>query len=845
MGFTVGISDDFPYAVNESSAIFMPLVTVIDEPIKRDIGWTAALDRSTKMQGYFVGTVNGVLRFYPGAHWPTDSDMYDCRLQSWFLQVATSRHDIAFLIDRSGSVSGITLRTIKRVSKLLINVIPESHRFNVFLFNNDTVPLLDSCGDTASPFDPLPPTRRVKSAMLEALDGIEAKLPGLFNEALLTLQSSFFNKSLADKTCKRMIVLFTDGKIDFSVEKVKQTLQSLNVRLLVLDFSSPLSRGPNKQLQEMACAVKGHYVFVQRISDWFAVSDMFFDTVCARSLLTEPNFTGPVISEPTTTFYNRKSMVMSHALFNRSTDQPEFSAVLGTEILLRDFELSPMDHGGLIYDWVTLQSGQIIRHPQLRNSGNILIEEFMIPIPFSYTPAPSYALYPGEDPTTSPVLKLGKVMRRSFNVSLLGTLNFTLVVPSNDEIVVRLGESGNRTWKEELRDADLILPELQRKDTLFIRVTPTQEYTFDRPLATFVGCGVGAQTAILKRICPEINITAIPVARDLLTTQPAFNRWQILSKDPHPAYTRGNFLITHNGVLRSTIKEIQSPIPRDHGPWREFASDPDRFPNETLLVTPDPSNRTLLSKSIKGRGRVLAVMGVQLRKTYLSRMVSELQRSYNLKDGYTAYLLDHRGSIVYSDEVPVGTFFGEIKPVAFGKLLNKNYFTALSFMDCSRECEQDTEQPASSSFTPRPILIKNILRGVISILISLSSSVLAFIHPDATVVKQCCRDIHVYQRNFEKTNSFIESYNKCEGAQVSCIEEIAVHPIPDTNLILILTVKTSSPSCGCEMEPVLRATPAMNKSTCNTDSLQTADLCFEDVHNEAGNYSHNACLLDL
>ena len=133
------------------------------------------------------------------------------------------------------------------------------------------------------------------------------------------------------------------GNIDFDVSEVKETLKRLNAKLLVLDFSSPLSPRTNKKIKDMACAVDGQvckgvqlekwasnnshfmpdtlhtyisrigqqifmvytildeakqlqktnnlnsqYVFLKTMSDWFEVENVFFSSVCAKSITSNP-----------------------------------------------------------------------------------------------------------------------------------------------------------------------------------------------------------------------------------------------------------------------------------------------------------------------------------------------------------------------------------------------------------------------------------------------------------------------------------------------------------------------------------------------------------------------------
>ena len=835
-GFGVSKVSQFPYPVNQSSAVYIPVVKVTGNATFNDISWTSSLvdPASPPQNSYFIGTVNGILRFYPGTIWPEQYDMYDCRFQSWFLQAGSSKHDIAMLIDRSGSVTGITLRTIKRIAKLVLNIIPSSYRFNVFLFNNETVPLKPCLGS-----DPLPATDDAKSAMLAELDSIQAALPGLFNDALLKLQDTFFNKSMADGICRRMIILFTDGKIDFNVDTIKRTLNDLNVRLLVLDFSSPLSPRTNRQLKEMACAVNGHYVFVKKISDWFEVADMFFDTVCSKYVTPLP-VPLPQWSDPTITFYKKKSMILSVPLYNKSSETSILAGVLGTEVLLDDFvtELSN-DAGSLTYAVISLPSGRVIRHPRL------LASSTMPTLINVGAPAEGETLVPADDLTRSPISSISRVEER-----VISGLKYHLVIPENDVYDISLGAYDN-----EIDTADTIINPAIGK-TLFVRLSSSHSFKFDRSVTVFKNCD-GIPTMTLRDICPSFVPFVLPILRDVIVTSKTVEAWSLAEKN---ANIRGSYIITRKGLLRSTLPDLQDPSPKRSQEWVEFSANPNKFiaaPNtpNTLLVTQGYGKRVNLAKSIttpvdNSKRAVLAVMVTSLRSGVFPTAMRELHELYDLGK-LTSYLLDHKGYVLYSSNSSPPSFFGEVSSVVFKMLLDRGYYIDKVFKDCLSSCPKPEDKTLSvtSGFVSKSIFLRDVLVSLLSFLFTLSQHTLllagrslGFIMPDVEVTSRCCRDVHAYERDYSVSNMFVNDYNLCGASQLSCIETVAAIPVPASNLLLLLIIPTNKSHCKCVQKPITRTTPGPVFSPCLQNSSQgtlNTPTCFKDV--SIPSLTHNAC----
>ena len=847
-GFTTPYQWYYPY--HRSSDVFLPIVKTTDNATNNDIIWTENLVdiNLPPSNGYFIGTVNSVLRFYPGTVWPQQYDMYDVRHQSWFLQAASSKHDIALVIDRSGSLYGRPLKTIKGIARLIIKLIPANYRFNVFLFNNETVPLKECYG-----MEPLPANDSVKSAMLVELDRIEAAQPGLFNEALLNLEMSFFAKSDRDKTCKKMIILFTDGKIDFDLKKVQETLKRLNLKLLVLNFSSPSSFGPNQNLREMTCQVGGRYVFVNRIGDYFKVADMFFDTVCSRSV-SNIEAVSPRWSNPIVTFYNKKSMIVSYPLFNKTGTENILQGVLGTEILLDEFVSDfSLEAGGLAYGIISLPNGKVINHPRL-------ISADIVPTLAQVSVESDEILYPSEIMESSPITKIQFPVIEETIDGTIGRLKFQLVVPENDAYNVSINKI-----KKEIETADEIIYD-NYGETLFIRPIEKTLHPFNFKeervsMFAFEACGEGwLKTETLRRNCPDHKKYVLPVVRDVVVTRTTVSSWKKLEDANKQTFSRGNFLLTRNGVLWSNLSYYRNAVPNKVPEYLEFSADPNKFPPGTLLVTRPFKNSMHLSKSINinyeeeytvARGDsqsnqsnqsnriVVSVMGVALKYPRFSAVIDKLQGEFSLdNENYQLYLLDHKGYIVHSslsNEVP---FFGDVNSALFDILVKHGYFIKKTFKDClcREEVTFKSEGQRLSLFIVQ--LIAKFISSAVAVAVSSLSLIreaYSFIMPETKMAEQCCRTIYAYERNFTVSNYRGDEYNFCpRDKETHCTERYAVQHVPNTNLLLVLVIKRDNPNCNCKQVPQSRLGPVVRVSDCDDDlrgseGSLNEDLCYDDV----------------
>ena len=95
----------------------------------------------------FFGSSRGFIRIYPAAKWKTPSDpyvqsrrempdLYDCRVQQWYIQAAASPKDIVILLDSSGSMTGLRRTIATNVVYSILDTLTEDDYVTVQTFSS-------------------------------------------------------------------------------------------------------------------------------------------------------------------------------------------------------------------------------------------------------------------------------------------------------------------------------------------------------------------------------------------------------------------------------------------------------------------------------------------------------------------------------------------------------------------------------------------------------------------------------------------------------------------------------------------------------------------------------------
>jgi voltage-dependent calcium channel alpha-2/delta-4 len=149
----------FDLQVNTShSAVHVP-TNVYDRSISAGdfIQWSEGLDEVFK-QNYqsdpalswqYFGSLTGVMRHYPAMAWGrNETDIFDCRKKSWYIETATCSKDVIMLVDSSGSMTGYRNYIAKLTIKSLLDTFSNNDFINIYNYSKEASPMIECVKDT-------------------------------------------------------------------------------------------------------------------------------------------------------------------------------------------------------------------------------------------------------------------------------------------------------------------------------------------------------------------------------------------------------------------------------------------------------------------------------------------------------------------------------------------------------------------------------------------------------------------------------------------------------------------------------------------------------------------------
>jgi hypothetical protein len=183
------------------------------------VAWSESLDKVFQ-QNYetdpmltwqYFGSTTGFLRMYPGTVWQRDKsniikpDVFDCRLQKWYIQAATTPKDIIILLDTSGSMKGFVFDVAKETVKKILDTLTDDDFFNIISFSS-TPEYLDSCSN-----DTLIHAKTAnKMRMIRLLDKVKTANLARHDLALQEALEVLLNNT-EGAMCNKAIMLITDS----------------------------------------------------------------------------------------------------------------------------------------------------------------------------------------------------------------------------------------------------------------------------------------------------------------------------------------------------------------------------------------------------------------------------------------------------------------------------------------------------------------------------------------------------------------------------------------------------------------------------------------------------------
>uniref|UniRef100_A0A3Q3DQE9 Calcium channel, voltage-dependent, alpha 2/delta subunit 2a n=1 Tax=Hippocampus comes TaxID=109280 RepID=A0A3Q3DQE9_HIPCM len=246
---------NFKNKVNySSSAVQIPTDIYKGSPvILNELNWTQALERvfienrrdDSSLRWQVFGSATGVTRYYPATPWraPNKIDLYDVRRIQGPLSV--------FLLCRSGSVSGLTLKLMKTSVIKMLDTLSDDDYVNVARFNDEADAVVP-CFRTL-----VQANVRNKKIFKEAVMHMQAKGTTDYKSGFTFAFEQLLNESSAPRAnCNKMIMMFTDGGED-RAQEIFEKYNWPNKTVRVFTFSVGQHNYDVTPLQWIACANKG------------------------------------------------------------------------------------------------------------------------------------------------------------------------------------------------------------------------------------------------------------------------------------------------------------------------------------------------------------------------------------------------------------------------------------------------------------------------------------------------------------------------------------------------------------------------------------------------------------
>ncbi|XP_076447290.1 voltage-dependent calcium channel subunit alpha-2/delta-3-like [Babylonia areolata] len=215
---------------------------------------------------YFCSS-DGFFRIFPGMQWPRDPekvDVFDCRMQKWYIQAASTPKNIIILLDTSGSMTGKRFTIAQSTVSTILDTLSDEDYFNIIKFSKDPE-YVDPCfNGTMMPAN-VDNIRRMQGKIMD----ISTKGTADLRKAL-TLAFRLFKEE--ERTggngsiCNKAIMIITDGAPENYVDVYKKSnWPEKATRIFTYLIGKEVAE--DRKVQWMACVNKGEFTHISTKAD--------------------------------------------------------------------------------------------------------------------------------------------------------------------------------------------------------------------------------------------------------------------------------------------------------------------------------------------------------------------------------------------------------------------------------------------------------------------------------------------------------------------------------------------------------------------------------------------------
>ncbi|CAB3365530.1 Hypothetical predicted protein [Cloeon dipterum] len=222
----------------------------------------------------YFGSAKGFMRTYPGMKWKMNDevDLYDCRMQPWYISAVSCSKEVVILLDTSGSMTGMRFSIARLVAHSLLDTFTSNDFVTVLAFS-DTVKTPIPCFQDML----IQATKENVQALKEAIDNVPIEGYGnftiAFSAAFQLLESYRDGRGREGcESCNQAIMLITDG-VPSNLTEVFETYNRFNetgeMQIPVRVFTYLLGKEVTnvREIQWMACLNRGWYTHMQSLEE--------------------------------------------------------------------------------------------------------------------------------------------------------------------------------------------------------------------------------------------------------------------------------------------------------------------------------------------------------------------------------------------------------------------------------------------------------------------------------------------------------------------------------------------------------------------------------------------------
>ncbi|XP_070193860.1 voltage-dependent calcium channel subunit alpha-2/delta-3-like [Littorina saxatilis] len=242
--------------------------------ILHGVSWTENLTeqfRNNSLQSPTLGwqyfcSSDGFFRIYPGMQWPRDPekvDVFDCRMQKWYIQAASTPKNIIILLDTSGSMTGKRFTIAQTTVSTILDTLSDEDYFNIIKYSKEPE-YVDTCfNDTMMPAN-VDNIRRIQDKIMEIKPESTADL----RKALLLAFRLFKEEEMlgGGSICNKAIMIITDGAPENYVDVYNRSnWPEKATRIFTYLIGKEVS--DDRKVQWMACVNKGEFTHISTKAD--------------------------------------------------------------------------------------------------------------------------------------------------------------------------------------------------------------------------------------------------------------------------------------------------------------------------------------------------------------------------------------------------------------------------------------------------------------------------------------------------------------------------------------------------------------------------------------------------